>query len=336
VIGRSYTQDGEFNNARIPIQELNSNSGQAKMAALIGNYNHYFNMIRDVTGVNEVRDASTPHPDALVGVQKLAALNSNTATRHILDAGLNTTKRVAECLSIRVADILEYADFAEEFAMQIGKYNMAILEDVKDLYLHDFGIFIEIAPDEEQKAQLEQNIQMALQQQTIDLEDAIDIRTINNIKLANEMLKMKRRKRMEQKQKEKEMEFQMQMQTNIQSSQAAAEAKSQVIQLEGQMKSQIKQMEVQGDIQKMQAEAELKKELMAIEFQYNMQLNGMQMQTLKDRETDKEKAKDKRVDLQATRQSELINQRQNNLPPQNFESTEDDLSGFDLESFGPK
>jgi hypothetical protein len=283
-----------------------------------------------------VRDASTPHPDALVGVQKLAALNSNTATRHILDAGLNTTKRVAECLSIRVADILEYADFAEEFAMQIGKYNMAILEDVKDLYLHDFGIFIEIAPDEEQKAQLEQNIQMALQQQTIDLEDAIDIRTINNIKLANEMLKMKRRKRMEQKQKEKEMEFQMQMQTNIQSSQAAAEAKSQVIQLEGQMKSQIKQMEVQGDIQKMQAEAELKKELMAIEFQYNMQLNGMQMQTLKDRETDKEKAKDKRVDLQATRQSELINQRQNNLPPQNFESTEDSLDGFDLESFGPK
>jgi hypothetical protein len=213
---------------------------------------------------------------------------------------------------------------------------MAILEDVKDLYLHDFGIFIEIAPDEEQKAQLEQNIQVALQQQTIDLEDAIDIRMINNIKLANEMLKMKRRKRMEQKQKEKEMEFQMQMQTNIQSSQAAAEAKSQVIQLEGQMKSQIKQMEVQGDIQKMQAEAELKKELMAIEFQYNMQLNGMQMQTLKDRETEKEKAKDKRVDLQATRQSELINQRQNNLPPQNFESTEDSLDGFDLESFGPK
>jgi hypothetical protein len=239
-------------------------------------------------------------------------------------------------LSIRVADILEYADFAEEFAMQIGKYNMAILEDVKDLYLHDFGIFIEIAPDEEQKAQLEQNIQMALQQQTIDLEDAIDIRMINNIKLANEMLKMKRRKRMEQKQKEKEMDFQMQMQTNIQSAQAAAEAKAQVIQLEGQTKAQIKQMEVQGDIQKMQAEAELKKELMAIEFQYNMQLNGMQMQTLKDRENEKEKAKDKRVDLQATRQSELINQRQNNLPPKNFESTEDDLSGFDLESFGPK
>lgn len=336
VVGRSYTQDGDFNNARIPIQELNSNSGQAKMAALIGNYNHYLNMIRDVTGVNEVRDASTPHPDALVGVQKLAALNSNTATRHILDAGINTTKRIAECLSIRVADILEYSDFAEEFAMQIGKYNMTILEDIRNLYLHDFGIFIEVAPDEEQKAQLEQNIQMALQQQTIDLEDAIDIRMINNIKLANEMLKMKRRKRMEQKQKEKEMEFQMQMQTNIQSSQAAAESKAQIIQLEGQTKAQIKQMEVQGDIQKMQAEAELKKELMAIEFQYNMQLNGMQMQTLKEREAEKEKAKDKRVDLQATRQSELINQRQNNLPPQNFESTEDSLDGFDLEAFGPK
>jgi hypothetical protein len=336
VIGRSYTQDGEFNNARVPIQELNSNSGQSKMAALIGNYNHYLNMIRDVTGINEVRDGSTPSPDALVGVQKLAALNSNTATRHILEGGLNITKRLAECLSIRIADILEYSDFAEEFAMQIGKYNVAILNDIKDLYLHDFGIFIELAPDEEQKQMLEANIQVSLQQQTIDLEDAIDIRMINNIKLANELLKLKRRKRMEQKQKEQEMQFQMQMQSNIQSQQAAAESKAQLIQLEAQSKIQLREAEMNFAVQQMQAEAAIKAQLMDQEFQYNMQLKGIETDNLMKREEKKEEAKDKRVDLQATRQSELINQRKNNLPPLNFESTEDSLDGFDLESFNPK
>jgi hypothetical protein len=336
VIGRSYTQEGEFNNARIPIQELNTNSGQGKMAALIGNYNHYLNMIRDVTGINEARDASTPHPDALVGVQKLAALNSNTATRHILESGLYTTKRLADCLSVRIADVLEYSDFAEEFAMQIGKYNVAILNDIKDLYLHDFGIFIDLAPDEEQKAQLEANIQISLQQQTIDLEDAIDIRMINNIKLANEMLKVKRKRRMEQQQKQKEMEFQMQMQSNIQSQQAASEQKAQLLQLEAQSKIQLKQAETEYRIREMQVEVELKRQLMDVEFQYNMQLKGVEGQVIMDRDMEKEKAKDKRVDLQATRQSDLINQRQNNLPPKNFESTEDSLDGFDLESFGPK
>jgi hypothetical protein len=306
------------------------------MAALIGNYNHYLNMIRDVTGINEVRDGSTPSPDALVGVQKLAALNSNTATRHILEGGLNITKKLAECLSIRIADILEYSDFAEEFAMQIGKYNVAILNDIKDLYLHDFGIFIELSPDEEQKQMLEANIQVSLQQQTIDLEDAIDIRMINNIKLANELLKLKRRKRLEQKQKDQEMQFQMQMQSNIQSQQAAAESKAQLVQLESQSKIQLREAEMNFAVQQMQAEAAIKAQLMEREFQYNMQLKGIETDNLMKREEKKEEAKDKRVDLQATRQSELINQRKNNLPPLNFESSEDSLDGFDLESFSPK
>jgi len=336
VVGRSYTQDGDFNNARVPIQELNSNSGQSKMSALIANYNHYLNMIRDVTGINEARDASTPNPDALVGVQKLAALNSNTATRHILNSGLNVTKRMAESVSLRVADILEYADFREEFAMQIGKYNIAILDDVRDLYLHDFGIFIELSPDEEEQQALEANISIALQQQTIDLEDAIDIRNINNIKLANEMLKVKRRRRMEQQQKQKQQEIQMQTQSNMQTQQAAAQQKAQIIQLEAQAKAQVKQAESMYEIERMRAEVEAKRELMDLEFQYNMQLKGIEVEGLMEREGKKEQAKDDRIDKQASRQSALITQRKNNLPTQNFESTEDTLDGFDLESFGPK
>jgi len=336
VVGRSYTGDGEFNNARVPIQELVSNSGQSKMAALIGNYNYNLNMIRDVTGLNEARDGSTPDPNALVGVQKMAALNSNVATRHILQGGLMITKRLAECVSLRVNDILQYADFRDEFAMQIGKYNLAILEDIKDLYLHSFGIFIEVEPDQEEKQQLEANIQISLSRDQIDLEDAIDIRMIKNLKLANEMLKVKRKRKLEKQQQREDMQQQMQMQINMQSQEAAAQQKQMTAQTEAQAKIAIKQNEAQLEMQKMQFEVDKKKELMELEFQYNMQLKGIETEGLMKREKEREKAKDKRVDLQAERQSELINQRKNNLPPVKFESTEDSLDDFDLGSFEPR
>jgi hypothetical protein len=336
VIGRSYTSDGEFNNARVPIQELNSNSGQAKISSLIGTYNHYLSMIRDVTGLNEARDGSMPSSDALVGVQKLAAANSNTATRHILDAALFITRRLSTCVSGRVSDILEYADFREEFANQIGKYNVQILESIKDLYLHDFGIFIEVSPDEEEKQQLEANIQMALSRDQIGLEDAIDIREIKNLKLANQLLKVKRKEK-DKKEMEKQQQIsQFQSQANIEAANATAEAKMQQIQAETQSKIEIKRAEVQFDVEKMQQEAQIKLGLMQQEFQMNMQLKGADMQSLTEKDKMKEEAKDKRVSLQNTQQSKLIEQRKNNLPPVDFESNEDTLDGFDLASFEPK
>lgn len=336
VIGRSYTQDGEFNNARVPIQELNSNSGQGKIASLIGSYNHYLGMIRDVTGLNEARDGSMPDPNSLVGVQKLAALNSNTATRHILDGSLYLTRTLAESLSLRIADILEYSDFREQFAMQIGKYNVAILDEIKDLYIYDFGIFIEVTPDEQEKAQLEQNIQVALSRDAIYLEDAIDIREMKNLKLANQLLKLKRKKKEEAIQKNEQAKQEMQGQMQMQSQQMAAQTAMQNIQAEAQAKMQIKQAETAFDIEKMRSQAEMKKELMQLEFQMQSQLKGMELETIKEKDDMKEKAKDKRISIQNTQQSKLIEQRKNNLPPVNFESNEDSLDGFDLAEFEPR
>lgn len=336
VIGRSYTGDGEFNNARVPIQELNSNSGQAKIQSLVASYNHYLSMIRDVTGLNEARDGSSPDPNSLVGVQKLAALNSNTATRHILESSLYITKSMAEAISYRVADILEYSSFKDQFISQIGKYNVGILDEIKDLYLYDFGIFIEVAPDEEEKAQLEQNINIALTRDSIYLEDAIDIREMKNIKLANQLLKLKRKKKEEQIQKAEQQKQQMQGQIQMQSQQMAAQTALQNIQAETQSKMQIKQAEVAYEIEKMKSEAQLKMELMQIEFQMNMQLKGIEAEAIKTKDQMKEEAKDKRISLQNTQQSKLIDQRKNNLPPMNFESTEDTLDGFDLAEFEPR
>jgi hypothetical protein len=289
-----------------------------------------------VTGLNEARDGSMPDPNSLVGLQKLAALNSNTATRHILDSSLYIYRSMSEALTYRVADILEYSDFADEFANQIGKYNVSILNEIKDLYIYDFGIFIDISPDEEQKAQLEANIQMALSKGDINLEDAIDIREIRNIKLANQLLKLKRTKTQERAEKMAMQQQAMVAQQQMQSQQMASEAAMQQIQLEAQAKMQIKQAEIAFDIEKSKNEAMLKSQLMREEFEYNLQLRRMDVTNLTEREKMKEDAKAKRISQQNTEQSKLINQRKNNLPPMSFESNEDSLDGFDLAEFEPR
>jgi len=336
VVGRSYTQDGEYNQGKVPITQLNSSSGANKAQMLIQNMNHYLQMIRDVTGLNEARDGSTPDPYSLVGVQKLAALNSNTATRHILDAGLYIYRSIAEGLTYRISDILEYADFKEQFVNQIGKYNVSILEDIKDLYIYDFGIFIEVAPDEEQKAMLEQNIQMALSKSDINLEDAIDIRELRNLKMANQLLKMKRVAKQDREEKMQMQQQAMQAQQQLKSQEMAGQMAMQKNQQEIQGKMQLKQAEVAFDIEKMNNEAQLKAQLMETEFNYQMQLKGIIENGMQTRENEKEQAKSDRISQQNTEQSRLINQRKNNLPPQTFESNEDSLDGFDLAEFEPR
>ena len=271
-----------------------------------------------------------------MGVQKLAALNSNTATRHILDGSLYLIKTLAEGLSYRISDILEYSDFTDEFVNQIGKYNVSILNQISDLYIYDFGVFIEVAPDEEQKAQLEQNIQMALSKQDIFLEDAIDIREMKNIKLANQLLKLKRKQKQDREEQQMLQGKAMETERQMKSQQFAAQAAMQKLQAETQSKMQIKQAEISFEIEKMKNEAELKKMLMEQEFQYNMSLRNISEEALQSRETQREKAKSQRISQQNSEQSKLINQRKNNLPPQNFESNEDSLDGFDLAEFSPR
>ena len=338
VIGRSLTSDGDMNPGKVPIQEIASGSGGAKMQSLIANYNYYLQMIRDVTGLNEARDGSAPDKNALVGIQKIAAANSNTATRHILQSGLFLTAETAECLSLRISDIIEYSETKDAFIQSIGVHNVATLEELENLHIHDFGIFLELEPDEEEKAMLENNIQVAIAQKGIDLEDAIDLRQIKNVKLANQLLKVKRKKKFERDQLVTQQNIQAQAQANAQAQQVAAQAEVQKQQSLVQIESQMEQLKAQLEAQKMQQEILAKKELMQLEFQMNMQLKQMEVQSFKNREKEKEDRKDERTKIQASQQSELIDQRKNEKPPKNFESSGNDiLSGnFNLGSFDPK
>jgi len=337
VIGRSMTSEGDMNPGKVPIQEIQSGSGGQKMQSLIGTYNYYLQMIRDTTGLNEARDAATPDPKALVGVQKLAAANSNTATRHILQAGLYLTSEVAECLSLRISDIIEYSPTKEAFINQIGNHNVATLEEMSSLHLYDFGIFLELTPDDEEKAMLEQNIQMAIQQQLIELTDAIDLREIKNIKLANQLLKIRRKRKLERDQQMQQQNIQAQSQANIQAQQASAQMEMQKQQALSQSQAQLEQVKAQLEAQQQAQEVMYKKELMQLEFQMNMQLKSIESQAVKTKEKEKEDRKDERTRIQATQQSELIDQRKSEKAPKNFESAgNDSLGGFDLGSFDPR
>jgi len=327
VIGRSFTSEGDMNPARVPITEITSGSGGNKMQQLIGTYNYYLQMIRDTTGLNEARDGSMPDKNALVGVQKLAAANSNTATRHILQAGLFLTSEVAEQLSLRISDVLEYSPTKEAFIHAIGNHNVATLKEVQDLHLYDFGIFIELAPDEEEKAQLENNIQMALQQKTIELEDAIDIREIKNVKMANSLLKIRRKKKIARDQQIQQQNIQAQSNANQQSAQAASQAKVQEEQAKIQAAIALEQAKAQIQAQQTQAEVNYKKELMQMEFEMNMRLKELETENIKQREKQREDRKDERTKIQATQQSEMIDQRKTDKPPKNFESASNDILG---------
>jgi len=337
IVGRSMTQDGMGNPGKVPIQELQSSSGGAKIQSLIQTYQYYLQLIRDVTGLNEARDGSMPNADSLVGLQKLAAANSNVATRHIMQGGLYLTLKTCENISLRVNDALQFPITKMALEQSISMYNVATLMETQTSQLRDFGIFIELEPDEEDKAQLEQNIQVSLQTQSIDLEDAIDIRQINNLKLANELLKKRRKQKQKKDQEMQQANIEAQAQANAQTTEAAAMAEVQKQQALAETSIQIEQGKSQFEIQRMQIEAQIKKQLMAEEFNYNMQLSRAQASNKAAKEKEIEDRKDNRTKLQATQQSEMISQRKNDGTPINFESSGNDvLGGFGLEEFGPQ
>ena len=337
LVGRSMTQDGSMNPGKVPIQELSTSSGMGKIQSLIQTYEYYLKMIRDVTGLNEARDGTLPDKQSLVGLQKLAAANSNVATRHVLQASLYLTLRTCENISLRVADALMFPMTKQSLVSSISRYNVGTLEELSGLNLHDFGIFLELEPDEEQKQILEQNIQIALKSGQVDLEDAIDIREVANLKLANQMLKKRRKDKAARDQQAQQANMQAQAQSNAQLAEQTALAETQKQQVLTEQKVQLENAKSQLDIKKMEMEAQIKQQLMQQEFQYNMQLAQAQGQVKNQEEKFKEDRKDERTKIQATQQSELIDQRKNDLLPKNFESAGNDtMGGFGLEQFGPK
>ena len=329
IVGRSLTQDGDPNRGKVPIQELQTSSANGKISSLINTYQYYLQMIRDVTGLNEARDGSMPDKDSLVGLQKMAANASNTATKHILNAMMYLTVRTCENISLRVSDMLDFELTSDSLKASIGKFNVATLKEIDNLHLYDFGVFLDLEPEEEEKAQLEQNIQMALQQNQIYLEDAIDIREIKNLTLANQVLKYKRIKKQQADQEAQMANIQAQTQSNSEAAEKAAMADVQKAQALNETNVQFERAKSDFEIQRMQTAAQIEQEQMAQQFEYDMKLKEAELSNQKAKEKEIEDRKDNRTKLQATQQSKMIDQRKNNSLPIDFE----DDSGLNLEQF---
>jgi len=337
VVGRSMTQEGDMNRGKVPIQELSSSSGIGKIQSLITAYNYNMQMIRDVTGLNEARDGSMPDANALVGLQKMAANTSNTATKHLQDASIQLTLSTCENISLKISDVLNFPLTKNSLMNSVSTFNVETLKEIENLNLHDFGIFLEMEPDDEERAELQKNIQIALQTKEIDIEDSIDINQIKNLKLANEMLKLKRKKKKEREQALVQQNIQAQAQANAESAEKAAMAEVQKQQALTAEKVAIEQAKSNFEMQRMQTEAQIKKELMATEFQYNLKLAQMKAQETKAKDAQIEDRKDKRIEKEGTQQSQLIEQRQTQGLPKDFESAgNDNLGGFDLSQFNPQ
>tara|TARA_Y100000004_G_scaffold195054_1_gene261139 strand:- start:721 stop:3114 length:2394 start_codon:yes stop_codon:yes gene_type:complete len=335
VIGRSLTSEGDPNLGKVPIQQIQNGAGGNKIQSLISTYNYYLQMIRDVSGLNEARDGGMPDKNALVGIQKLAAANSNTATRHILQSMLFLTAETAECLSLRVSDIIEYSPTKNAFIQAIGAHNVATLDEMKNLHLHDFGIFIELMPDEEEKQILENNIQAALAQQSIDLDDAIDLREIRNLKLANQMLKIKRKKKMERDQEMQQKNIEAQAAANSQQAQAAAQAEIKKNQAKIKLESEVEETKNRLKVDYLKQEVQAKKELMQFEFELNSQIKNMETRINNQLENKREDRRDARVDKQAEHQKQMIDQRTSGKSLKKFESSGNDIitGGADIDRF---
>ena len=337
VVGRSSNGMGEFNHGKIPIQELQHNSGRSKIQALIELYNYYLQMIRDVTGLNEARDASTPDSRTLVGVQKLASLNSNTATKHIQDAGIYGTKKIAEAVSLRIADILKYSDSADELVQAIGSANVAVLDEVSKLPQHKFGIFIEVAPDAQEKEYLEQNIQQALQQQLIYLDDAAFIRSINNVKLANQVMKIRRIAKVKEENDAKTNQLKVQSEEQTKTVQAEAQSKAQLEELKAQMKMMIDTNMKDLEDRNEENSIARKEYLMNLEFEFNTALKGIDAD-VSDVLDDRKQARGRKAKAQeGTQQSAIEAQKaeSGSNAPQNFESQFDNTNATDLGTTDP-
>ena len=324
IVMRSMNSEGDPTGQAPPIQELPGGGGQ-QIELLINTYNYYLNMIRDVTGINEARDGGDPDPYSLVGVQKLAAANSNTATRHVLNSSMFITTCLAEACCIRFKDVLEFHPQKEKFISSIGRFSVGSLEELDNLHIHDFGIFLDLEPDEEEKQLLEANIQAALQRESIHLEDANDVRNISNLKLANQLLKYRRQRKQQQDQQVAERNIQVQNEQQTQGAIAVEEAKQKAKQMETEMDIQLETTKSQLEIKKLEVDKLAKIELMQKEFEFNQMLKQMELSQARKMQGDK---------LQADAAGKPPSDPK---PSKGFESKGNDVLGsIDLSKYEPK
>jgi len=326
LLGTSKLNDGSYNNGGLPIKELN-NGAIAGLEQLMNAYNFHLNLFRDFIGISQGADATLADPRTSVGAQEAANASSNVATRYVLEAQLKMTQYLAEGISLRLKSIFKYSSLKKAYINSIGKVNVDVLESLKKLHLHDFGITIKLKPDAQEKAMLEQNIQAEIAAGGLSTTDGIDIRKISNLSLANEMLKIRKEKHIKEEQKRKVELMETQSKGNTETAQAASQAKQQEEAQKIDGKKQVMLMERENNRLKMEQELQAKLQLMDREYYYQTGIEMAKDGSKKSAEKEKEDRKDKRTEIQATQQSKMVEQRNNKGKAVDFKSENTSITG---------
>jgi hypothetical protein len=302
---RSKNPEGGFQNP--PVRPLDNTI--RNINELVALYNHYLRMIRDATGINEAMDGTTPKSEDLVGVREQAIAGGNNAIYDVTHASMMLFKRVVEdivkCLQILPPESAIY----KAYENAVGATNMGVLSSFSEMPMYNFGVMVRKQMDDKDRAYLEQNIQVALSQREIDIEDAVAIRQLRDVDQAERLLIVRRKKRIKQQMEQAQANSQAQAQANIQTAQATAQVKAQEIQLKGQIDMRMLEMKAQFEAQRMQMEHEMRKEVEMIRAQATLGFRTEDQEFKEKLEVLKEDRKDDRLNKQASKQSKLISQR---------------------------
>lgn len=297
------------------------------LTVLLNIWAHDYNLMRDITGVNPARDGSLP-ADALLGVNQMNQLASNTSTKHIVNASTDFNKMVAEVISSRIHGIYNSKQqgaqkIKELYNKAVGKQNVDAIEVMKDRNLHDFGFTVEMLPTQQEIKEFREDLGIALQEGTIDVETKIEAQQIARVnpKLANQFLIYKRRKKIKERQEEETHRQKLQTESNIASGKSAAQNQSQAYGLKKKMDLQYESQMSQIRLIEKQAMQQIEAPVTDKKFQQEVYIKQLEVASNFNLNKFKEDSKDLRIDKQSTQQSKMIEQRKKeNAPPIDFEN----------------
>lgn len=328
---RSYGAGGDYNNAQKPFTEIKTGDSINKLTALRNESMTYLRQLTDVIGLNKASDASTPDKDSLVGIQKMAANNSNLATRHVLDGASYLTLNTAISVSYRVSDIVQYyPSLRDDLIRKIGANAVEDLNSIADLHLSDFAIFMQLEMDDEERALLNQDMSVAMEKGYISLADKYKVQDVKVLNLAIQYLTILITKNEKKRQEEEANKFKVQSDENIRAAQGAEKAKQETMQMAAQLEMAKQQAIAEAEIKKEEARGNQDRLTEQLKGENSLQLQYVINAGATHKLNTTEDRKDARTKLQATQQSELIDQRAKDKGPKNFEEDEIGMEDFKL------
>lgn len=334
IVGRTMGADGTYNYSKIPITELKTAGNLTKLQALRIERDSYRNDQREVIGLNKASDASNPDKESLVGLQKIAALNSNTATRHILDASKEITRRVCEAATYSISDVLKYfPKLKEDLIRKIGATSVEDLESMKDLHLRDFAIYLDLDLDDEERAELKADMTIAIEKGYLSLPDKYRVLNIKNLKQAQGFMAILMDKYAKKQQELKVQEYKIQADENIRASQTSEQAKQQTVQMEADSKASIQDIISKGEEAKERTRGEEARKTLEVEYSLKTDLQYVINKGQIEKQEEVEEKKTERENLRYTNQSKENYKKENGGPPIDFRNQEDEveMKAFELE-----